>query len=164
MSIEELASIAEIVGGMVVIISLIYLARQVRENSLQAKLGSSIALNHLINEAFDPIYNSDRTIHIWTSGIANPTCLSKEEQAVFSLFMARLVVVFLTAITHNERDFLGSDVGRIHLGSLNSILSSPGGQFWQDEQGGNAFLDNRVRDILQSNAEYQDSLTLGSDD
>ncbi len=90
--------------------------------------------------------------------------LSKEEQAVFSLFMARLVVVFLTAITHNERDFLGSDVGRIHLGSLNSILSSPGGQFWQDEQGGNAFLDNRVRDILQSNAEYQDSLTLGSDD
>jgi hypothetical protein len=53
-------------------------------------------------------------------------------------------------------------VGNIHLGSLHSILNSPGGQFWQKEQGGNALLDDSVREILESNVEHQDSLVVGS--
>ena len=161
MNIGDFASVAEIIGGVAVIISLIYLAKQVRENSLQVKLGSAISLNHLINEAFDPIYNSDRTIHIWTVGVTNPSSLSEEDQAVFSLFLARLVHVLLTAIMHNDHDILDSEVARRYVGSLNSILKSAGGQFWLNEQGGADQLSDKVREILESSSDYQDFLTLG---
>ena len=161
MNIGDFASLAEIIGGAAVIISLIYLARQVRENSLQVKLGSAISLNHLINEAFDPIYNNDRTIHIWTVGITNPSSLSEEDQAVFSLFLARLVHVLLTAIMHNDHDILDSEVARRYIGSLNSILKSTGGQFWLNEQGGADQMSDKVREILESSSDYQDFLTLG---
>ena len=161
MGIGELASIAEIVGGAAVIVSLIYLARQVRENSLQVKLGSAISLNHLINEAFDPIYNSDRTIRIWTAGISDPTGLGEEDQAIFSLFMARLVHVLLTAVLHNDHDILESDVARRSVGSLNSILTSPGGQFWLNDLGGSDQLSGKVMAILAASSDFQDFLTLG---
>ncbi len=162
LSIGDLASIAEIVGGAAVIVSLVYLARQVRENSLQVKLGSAISLNHLINEAFDPIYNSDRTIHIWTTGITDPGGLSEEDQAIFSLFMARLVHVLLTAVLHNDHNILESDVARRYVGSLNSILKSPGGQFWLNHLGGKDQLTAEVMQILSASSDFQDFLTLGS--
>ena len=162
LNIGDFASVAEIIGGAAVIISLIYLARQVRENSLQVKLGSAISLNHLINEAFDPIYNNDRTIHIWTVGVTNPSSLSEEDQAVFSLFLARLVHVLLTAIMHNDHDILDSEVARRYIGSLKStILKSDGGQFWLNEQGGVDQLSDKVQQILESSSDYQDFLTLG---
>jgi hypothetical protein len=161
LNIGDFASVAEIIGGVAVIISLIYLAKQVRENSLQVKLGSAISLNHLINEAFDPIYNSDRTIHIWTVGVTNPSSLSEEDQAVFSLFLARLVHVLLTAIMHNDHDILESEVARRYIGTLNSILTSTGGQYWLKEQGGEDQMSDRVREILRSSSDYQDFLILG---
>ena len=161
MDIENFASIAEILGGIAVIVSLIYLARQVKENSLQVRLGSAISLNHLINEAFDPIYNNDRNIHIWTVGISDPQSLSAEDQAIFSLFLARLVHVLLTAIMHDDHKILETEVARRYVGSLNSILDSPGGQYWRSELGGENQLSDEVREILAASGEHQDFLTHG---
>lgn len=159
MSIQDYSAIAEIIGGLAVIISLLYLARQVRENSLQVKLGSAISLNHLINEAFDPIYNNDRNIRIWTAGISTPDSLSEEDKAVFSLFMARLVHVLLTAVMHDSHKILESDVARRYVGSLNSILVSPGGQEWLNNMGGNEQLPDDVRELLRDSRDFQSFLT-----
>ena len=162
MNIGDFASIAEIISGFAVIVSLIYLAKQVRENSLQVKLGSAISLNHLINEAFDPIYNNDRNIHIWTEGLADPSTLNDQDLAIFSLFMARLVHVLLTAIMHNDYNILEVEVGRRYVGSLNSIIQSPGGQYWLEKLGGAGQFSDDVRDALAKSGEFQDFLTQGS--
>ena len=159
MNIGELASIAEIIGGAAVIVALVYLAIQIRENALQTKLGSAIALNHLINEAFDPIYNNDRNIGIWTEGIADPSGLSTQDQAIFSLFMARLVNVLLTAFMHDNHNILETDVDKRYIGSLNSLLNSPGGIYWLDEMGGDDQLSGWARETLENSTETQDFLT-----
>ena len=72
MNWEAIGAVGEVVGAMAVIVTIAYLARQIRANSNQMKVGSLIALNHLTNEAFDPIYNNDRNIRIWTQGQASP--------------------------------------------------------------------------------------------
>jgi hypothetical protein len=159
LNIGDLAAIAEIVGGAAVIISLVYLAIQVRENSIQTKLGSAISLNHLINEAFDPIYNNDRNINIWTGGISDPSSLSEQDQAIFSLFMARLVHVLLTALMHDDHDILETEVAGRYIGSLNSIVNSPGGQYWLKTMGGDDQLSDFAREILAKSNERQDFLT-----
>jgi hypothetical protein len=159
LNIGELASIAEILGGVAVIASLVYVAIQIRENAKQTKLGSAISLNHLINEAFDPIYNNDRNIGIWTVGIADPSSLNGQDQAIFSLFMARLVNVLLTAFMHNDHNVLETETAKRYVGSLKSILDSPGGLFWLSEMGGNEMLSERTRDILENSTLPQKFLT-----
>lgn len=59
MNWEVAGAIGEIVGALGVIVTLGYLAVQIRENSRQMKVSSIIAINQLMNEAFDPIYNND---------------------------------------------------------------------------------------------------------
>ena len=155
---DAFGAIAEFIGAVAVLATLVYLAIQVRENSLQVRLGSAINLNHLINEAFDPIYNNDRNIHIWTSGIANPEKLNEEDQAIFSLFMARLVHVLLTAFMHDEHAILEANVARRYVGSLKSILDSPGGRYWLSELGGDSQLSDKERAVLAKATELQDFL------
>jgi hypothetical protein len=158
MNWDALGAIAEFVGAIAVLATLVYLAIQVRENSLQVKLGSAINLNHLINQEFDPIYNNDRNIRIWTSGISTPESLSEEDQAIFSLFMARLVHVLLTALMHDNHAILETEVARRYVGSLKSIVESPGGQFWLSDLGGDSQLSENVRDILAEATDFQDFL------
>lgn len=160
MNIDELAAIAEILGGVAVIASLVYLAIQLRENAKQTRLGSAISLNHLINEAFDPIYNNDRNIDIWTGGLADPSRLNSQDQAIFSLFMARLVNVLLTAFMHADHKVLETDVASRYVGSLKSLLNSPGGQYWLSNLGGEELMSEKVKKILDGSADTQAFLTV----
>jgi hypothetical protein len=137
---------------------LIYLAIQIRENSLQVRLGSAIGLNHQINEAFDPIYNNDRNINIWTNGISNPETLSEQDLAIFSRFMARLVNVLLTALMHNDYEILDTDMARRYLGSLKSILESPGGVYWLTELDGESQLSGQELGFLADVIDRQEFL------
>ena len=148
MNWDALGAVAELVGAVAVLATLAYLAIQVRENALQLRLGAAINLNHLINEAFDPIYNNDRNIRIWSEGIADPQKLSIEDQAIFSLFIARLVNVLLTGLIHNDHAVLESDLARRFVGSLKSILDSPGGQYWLLELGGESQLSASAFPLL----------------
>lgn len=51
----------EIPGATGVIATLVYLSRQIRDTSQQVKLSSLTSINHLINEAWEPIYFNDLT-------------------------------------------------------------------------------------------------------
>ncbi len=158
MNWDALGAVGELIGAAAVLATLVYLSIQVRANSLQVRLGSAISLNHLINEAFDPIYNNDRNIRIWTHGISSPDTLSDEDQAIFSLFMARLVHVLLTALVHDEHAILESALAARYLGSLKSILESPGGRYWLAELGGDTQLSKKDLETLANATELQEFL------
>ncbi len=159
---DAVGALAELGGAVAVFATLIYLAIQVKENSVQVRLGSAIGLNHLINEAFDPIYNNDRNIHIWTTGISDPKALNEQDIAVFSLFMARLVNVLLTALMHNDYEILDTEVARRYLGSLKSILESPGGHYWLNELEGESQLSGQMLGFLDKVIDRQEFLVTSS--
>lgn len=86
---EAIGAVGEILGAIGVIATLVYFAIRIRENSQQMKVPSVASINHLINEAWEPIYFNDRNIRIWTTGQLLPESLNDEDRTVFSLFMAR---------------------------------------------------------------------------
>jgi len=150
MSWDAIGAIGEVVGALGVVVTLVYLSRQISESSRQMKANSSVSLNQLINEAFDPIYNNDRTIRIWTQGLATPEKLSAEDQAIFSLFMARLVHVLITCFAHRGFGTIESGAFDRYAGTLNSLLSTPGGRAWLEEMGGSDAVTEDVRAILDT--------------
>jgi hypothetical protein len=130
LSIQDWGALGEILGAIGVMVTLIYLARQIRENSRQMRVSSLTSINHLINEAWDPIYSNDRNIRVWTTGLRSPTDLNEEDLALFHLFMTRLVNVLATAVAQHRYDVLTADEFRKYAIRANSLLASPGGEHW----------------------------------
>jgi hypothetical protein len=144
-TIQDWGAVGEMLGAIGVIVTLIYLARQIRENSRQTRVSSITSINHLINEAWDPIYSSDRNIRVWTMGLRSPGDLQEEDLALFHLFMTRLITVLANAVAQHRYDVLTADEFRKYAIRANSILSTPGGEHWLSA-GGNELLTDDDRE------------------
>ena len=148
MDIQDWGALGEVLGAIGVVVTLIYLARQIRENSRQMRVSSITSINHLINEAWDPIYSNDRNIRVWTTGLRSPGDLDEEDLALFHLFMTRLVNVLSTAVAQHRYDVLAADEFRKYAARANSLLSSPGGEHWLSE-GGTEIMTDDARQALE---------------
>ena len=135
MTIFELGALGELIGAIAVVFTLIYLAMQIRENSRQMKVGSAVALNHLINEGFDPIYNSEETMHIWLTGLNSPSSLDDKQWSVFGMFMARILNTLETAIVTNENDVMDKITLEQFVHTMRTFLETPGGKRWSEDTG-----------------------------
>ena len=147
MSIQDWGALGEIVGGIGVVVTLIYLAIQIRENSRQMRVSSLISINQLINEGWEPIYNNDRNIRVWNTGLRSPTELEEEDLALFHLFMTRLINVLSTSFAQYRQNALTTDEFRKYAIRANSLLLSPGGEHWLSE-GGTEILTNDAREAF----------------
>lgn len=164
MNWDAIGAVGEVIGAVAVIVTIAYLARQIRENSNQVRVSSRLSLGHLANEAFDPIYNNDRNIRIWTQGHSAPHELNAEDEVIFSLFMSRLVVVMQTAISQSMYGVhLSSEDSDIYLGTLKSVLDSPGGSVWLNEMGGEDFVTETTRRLLAETGFRQRSVVHSKD-
>lgn len=93
MTLSELASIAEIVGGIAVVISLIYLALEVRQNTISlrnATLQSNTALwSSLLSNLASP-----EIVQAYSSGIAGKADIQPGQYTQFFLACRALFVAF----------------------------------------------------------------------
>ena len=161
MNWDAIGAIGEIIGAAAVIATLIYLAKQVKDNSREVRLGSIISINHLINEAWEPIYNNDRNIRIWVTGQQSPSELDSEDEAVFSLFMARLVNVLLTAFSQNRYESLDSEEFQKYAGTMKSLLETPGGKAWLERMGGADLMTPEALLLIKADTKEQRSMVAG---
>ena len=135
MSIQDLGAIGELIGAAAVIVTLIYLAKQIRENSRQLRVSSITAINDLINDGFDPIYNNQAYSEIWFRGLASRAGLNDFERNLFDLFMARLMNSFCTALLQYQNDALGETDFQRYVRVYRGIATSKGGNEWMQETG-----------------------------
>ena len=147
MSIQDWGALGEVLGAFAVVATLVYLARQVRENARQMQVSSLTSMNHLINEGWDPIYSNDRNIRVWTTGLRAPQDLDEEDLTLFHLFMTRLINVTATAVAQHQHNVLTHDEFRKYAVRANSLLATPGGVHWL-QHGGDAIVTEDARVVL----------------
>jgi len=129
---EAIGAIGELVGALVVILTVFYLARQVRENTEQARLAAIRAINASNDSAFNPVYIPENT-RIWTRCHARAPDLDDHELAVFSMLMFRLVGSYQTS---TYQFVYGAFDVVLHRGLstfVASFLATPGGAVWWAE-------------------------------
>ena len=100
MNWEAIGAIGETVGAIAVVATIIYLARQVRDNSRQVKINTTQSYASLVQDGFAPIYNSQETIKIWHQGQTNPDSLDEVELKTYFLFMDRLMNNVIPLLNH----------------------------------------------------------------
>lgn len=131
---EAAGATGEIAGAIAVVITLIYLAKQVRDNSKHVMLNTTQAFASLAQDAFAPIYNNADTIRIWLVGSSEPESLTEIELKTFYLFMDRLC----NNIEPLFAQFKGGTVTKSefdrYVSWYREILTTNGGRQWVEQR------------------------------
>ena len=126
MTIEDLGNIGELIAAVGVIISLIYLAVQLRSNTLALRadsrdknFGNFIAANH-------PALLDKELMRIWLDGLEGTSALDREDAERFDrMLMERLIYIQLLFVRGAESgDPLAPVISR---NLLEPLLRSPAG-------------------------------------
>ena len=132
MNWDAVGAIAESVGALGVIFSLVYLALQVRQNTQQIRLSRFQETSSSLQDGFAPIYNAGN-LAIWYKGHHKPDDLDEEEAYTFFLFMERQLYNVQNIIYQYENGLIDEAVFESTVSLMQELLiDTPGGsQHWK---------------------------------
>ena len=85
---DAIGAIAEALGAVAVIVSIVYLARQVRQTRVQLQAQAEDAITARSFDAYTPVYEGNNA-SIFRRGLTSPQELNEDEAFVFRLLMDR---------------------------------------------------------------------------
>ena len=127
--IETLGNLGDFIGGIAVVITLMYLAIQIRQNtravrasSRQAVVDSYRTLNRLL---IDP-----SVARSFSTGLTSYPNLPFEERSRFSALMNEHVLFFQSVLALFESGQLEDHTYNIYREWIATVIASPGGSAW----------------------------------
>ena len=129
------AAVAEILGAVAVVVSLVYLASQVRQANVQAQGAAHAGWLTTWNDTIKGWVRDHDTVRIMQGGFAVLQSLSRVEQAVFAQQLAALINHWHLAADLQDRGLLDEQLYRGVTQVVLSVCATPG-----------------AKDFLESNA------------
>lgn len=139
--LESLANIGELLSGIGVVITLVYLAIQIRQNTDQlrrneesAKVASLDETVRSFNQWREQVASDRATAEVWVRGLAADESLDAIDRTRFDLLLATYLYTMQAA--HNRAKNVGAaDRWARARKVLASTLSSPGGaRYWVESR------------------------------
>jgi len=130
-SLEQLGNIGDFIGGIGVIVTLVYLAVQIRSNTQTVRAASLEAVVHSHSQFLDRVATDPGTCRIWFSGLWEGAELSAEDSQ-------RLLMLLMSAVRRWESAFYNVHQGTIehsswaglHLEYTNVFASEGAKRHW----------------------------------
>ena len=126
MNWEAISTIAEVVSALAVIVSLLYLGFQVRQNTAQSRFDSTHDVVTRMNQAFDPIYSAENT-RLFNLGLEDPEALTLGEKRIFELLIARIVSSLDSATSAHDHGLVQTELYAGLVMVCSSLIATPGG-------------------------------------
>lgn len=130
MNIGELANYAEVIGGVAVLISLIYVAIQIRQNTAVVRTSNYADLSFKVSEFNQMIAENDELADIYTRGTESYQNLSEIEQIRFNMTVSRLMQAIQAMFHLRQRGYIDSKLAQTNFDSVALFLAAPGLQEW----------------------------------
>ena len=153
MTLQDLGNLGELIGAIAVVISLVYLAIQIRQNTktlrtstYQAVLDSSRSDNELV--LVHP--HLERVFRV---GRRDPAALTDEERPLFRHLVSQLLLNHETLFLQHQHGIIDDDLWRRRQISLQALVSQPGvRQWWAGRGSGNVrrSFDNGFQELVDS--------------
>ena len=136
MSWEAVGTLAEVVGAAAVVVSLVYLAMQIRQNTRQVEEQGRAQRFSALGVLFDnwrnfrgKIISDPKVASIWRRGNEDPSQLNADDRVVFDLLMVDLMWGFAANWMVGVDEGLGSYL-RDDIADNLLIYASPGFRLW----------------------------------
>ena len=130
MDIMELGAIGELVGGVAVLVTLGYLASQIRQNSRISSLNAGHSISNEIATFLERLALDPEVHSIWERGIHRET-LDEAEADRFGRLMTAMFIRLLDAHRHEKLD---SEMARYYDGLARYHLGMEAVQQWWGRQ------------------------------
>ena len=134
-SIQELGSIGEFIAAIATILTLVYLALQIRQNTAVARATATqeVLNSHrlIIRELFSLNPEAES---VWVRGMHSFTSLSRDEQRRFQYIMSEIVLHAQNALQLREKGVLDQSDTDVWVGFALQILRMPGSAEWWEIQ------------------------------
>lgn len=130
MNWEAIGAIGEILGALAVVATLVYLTVQLRQNSLQLRLGSFQTAAHNYSGRIIDVLSDPRTLPVFRKGLQDFEALDADEQALFHAKMLGFQTTFATNWQLYEAGVIPQSLYQGWANDWVRILKCPGAARW----------------------------------
>lgn len=151
MSLADLGNLGEIVGGLGVIVSLLYLAAQIRQSSRLAKFDAHRSLSVAMSSIIADVARSPELYRVWKAVVDEPESATYDDRERFGMLLYQVFTTFSDAYRFADID---PDLAARYEVYVDQYLRMPAVQGWWARQGNNfperfqALINQRLEDTL----------------
>lgn len=142
MTLSEFGSVGELVGGVAVIGSLIYVAVQVRHATESRRTESFLAGLGRINDWYRSISNNGDVARIYLDGCADFAGLNRDDRARFHALLMEILVVCEMMYRLGEGRLLNAPTLNAVSRFISGLFEHSGVVTWWHEQGRGVFTED----------------------
>ena len=148
MDLSYYANLAEIIGTTAIVVSLIYVAVQIRQNTRATRLTTAQNISHELRAVTVLLATQPETAEMHLKGVANVGSLTPTEKHRFYILLSALYRVYENAYYQNREGALDPYVWEGIIGQLLLSRNSSGYQtFWRDRK---QLFSKKFQDFLEN--------------
>lgn len=148
MSISELGAIGEFVGSILTLVTLVYLATQIRQNTAQQKREELVSVQHgqnaVVGQLTDPRVMGG---YVRTAADKDPTI---EDRGICFSWVVQYINHFQVVHSLYKSGALDDEQYELWAGFAVAIVAPVGVRRWWAEENGRLGFQNEVRDLIDS--------------
>jgi len=167
MPIDQLANYADVFGGIAVIVSLIYLAFQIRANTREQRHRLRYDQFEIQNSIFNYIVESPAATKLYLRAAEDYDSLDDEERVKFGLMMVKTCHAFDLIMQMYQEDGIDFDTYNSFEQFVFGTLAAPGVRYWWNNMPFAQRVVPRVRkriDELYAESDLEDAEEAANDD
>ncbi len=135
MSLENIYYISAIIGTIAIVLSIVVLARELRQNTKALKSTMAREAGNGIQSWYLTIGNSPESSNLWINGMANPDNLSNEQLLQFFFLCQSVFWAFQTNFYLSKEGTLDSQIESSISNILLNVIEQPGFHlYWEQRQ------------------------------
>ncbi len=132
MDLQQLANIAEIVGMLVIAITVIFLTLQMRQNTKALHSNAAQNAHEMISDVYELMIVDPALTNVFIRGMRDPATLSEVETAQFTMYWMRNFFCFQNWYYQSQQGVLDEQFWSSYSAILTDIYQTPGiRQFWE---------------------------------
>jgi hypothetical protein len=146
MDITTLAAWGEFLGGIAVVVSLIYLAGQIRQNSKLLRASTASATGATVADFSSLIVQDSEVARIFREGMADRSSLTEDDMQRFDSLLSMMFGAYNQEYEFVSDGVMGLSVWENRMRSLRRMLPLPGYRQWWKEWGD--FYSDDFRELV----------------
>jgi hypothetical protein len=130
MNWDAIGAVGEIIGALAVVVSVVYLAAQVKKQTTESQLAATRELSTLYNDCLNPAFQEKEFSSLYLGAIQNYDDIPREDRFRIAMYIQKVCRMFEQHFVHIRQQ----KVDQIFVDSINlsfeEWLTFPGIQRW----------------------------------
>lgn len=130
MTLEQYAYLGEAVAAVAVVISLVYLALQIRQNTRAVRTSNFHGITDSFNQINNTIANDESLARIFRFGMTSFGELSEDEKVRFGFMFLSAFRTMETLYYQSTQGVAEKELWRVEQNTIKALLNGPGAREW----------------------------------